>query len=89
MITSVKQPSIFITLTFLLMMLNAISKISNKLSKGLKMWATYEQWKTLGRFVRKGERSLIKDNYGVALFKFEQTDKQPVYKVTWYDGRFE
>ncbi len=53
------------------------------------MWATYEQWKTLGRFVRKGERSLIKDNYGVALFKFEQTDKQPVYKVTWYDGRFE
>jgi len=53
------------------------------------MWATYEQWKRLGRFVRKGERSLIRDNHGVALFKFEQTDKQPVYKVIWHDGRFE
>ncbi len=47
------------------------------------MWATYKQWKNLGRFVRKGERSILRDNLGMPLFKFSQTDKEPTYKVVF------
>lgn len=47
------------------------------------MWASYEQWQRLGRHVKKGERSVLRDPQSIPLFKFEQTEKTPQYKVIW------
>jgi hypothetical protein len=49
------------------------------------MWATYEEWKQLGRHVRKGQVSRLRDPQGTPLFKFNQTDKSPTYHVIWTD----
>jgi hypothetical protein len=47
------------------------------------MWATYEEWKQLGRHVRKGVSSMLRDPQGTPLFKFSQTDKTPKYEVVF------
>lgn len=51
-------------------------------------WQTFEEWKAEGFYVRKGEKSVLKQPDGVSLFNEEQVEEDDFADIS-YDEIFE